>query len=162
FFGEGFERASAVRAILAGLGVVYEGVVVDAVLAGVVAFVDVAVFSAAPEKPLHGADVFQIGGAHEFVGGNTEFIPEGAPGLGHVGDEFPFGDAGFFGGAFDVDAVLVGAGGHHDVVAAHAFVAANRITHHGGVGVADVRQAVRVVDRRGEIEFFFALGHWCL
>ena len=57
----------------------------------------------------------------------TEFIPERAPGVGHVGDKFGFGDAGFLGGALDVDAVLVGAGGHHDFIAAHALVAANGV-----------------------------------
>jgi len=125
-----------------------------------VAFVDVAVFFAEFEEPLDRADVFEIGGANEFVGGNTEFVPEGAPGFGHFGDEFGFGDACFFRGAFDVDAVFVGAGGHHDVVAAHALVAANHVGDDGGVRVADVREPVGVVDGRRQIEFFFFLRHF--
>ena len=56
-------------------------------------------------------------------------------------------DAGFFGGAFDVDAVLVGAGGEDDFVAEHALVATDGVAHDRGVGVADVREAVGVVDR---------------
>src|SRR4029077_6813151 len=143
----------AIGAVVSGLGVVHESVVVDAVLAGVVAFVDVAVFPAELEKPLHGADVLEIGGADEFVGGDAEFVPKGAPGVGHFGDVFGFGDAGLFGGAFDVDAVLVGAGGHDDVVAAHALVAADDIGDDGGVGVADVGEPIGVVDGRRQVEF---------
>ena len=80
FFGDGFGGAAAIGTIFAGLGVVHVSVVVDAVLAGVVAFVDVAVFVAEFEEPLHGADVVEIGGANEFVGGEAEFVPESAPG----------------------------------------------------------------------------------
>ncbi len=148
-----------VGTIVAGLGVVDEGVVIDAVLTGVVAFIDVTVFLAEFEEPLHGADVAQVGGADEFIGRNAEFVPESAPGVGHFGDEFGFRDAGFFGGAFDVDAVLIGAGGHDNVVAAHTLEASNGVADDRRVGVTNVRQAVGVVDRRGQIIFFFSFGH---
>ena len=36
---------------------------------------------------------------------------------------------------------------------------ADGVANNGGVGMADVGQAVRVVDRRGQIVFFFFLGH---
>jgi hypothetical protein len=148
-FRNGFRGPAAIGTVVARLGVVYEGVVVNAVLAGVVALVDVAVFLAQLEKPLHGADMFQVGGANELVGGQSKLIPQIAPLVGHSGDKFGFGDVGLFRGAFYVDAVFVGAGGHHHFVAAHALVAANHVGDHRGVGVADVRQAVCVVDRRG-------------
>src|SRR5258708_1031098 len=101
------------------------------------AFVDVAVFPAELEEPLDGGDVLGVGGANEFVGRDAKLVPEGGPGVGHFGDEFGFRDAGFFGGAFDVDAVLVGAGGHYDVVAAHALVTANYVGDDGCVRVTD-------------------------
>ncbi len=99
--------------------------------------------------------VFQVGRADEFVALDTEFVPESAPLGGHFRHEFGFGNAGFFGGALDVDAVLVGSGGHDHVVATHALVAAYGVTDDGRVGVANVRQAVRVVDRRGQVKFGF-------
>ena len=159
FFGEGFGGAAAVGTIVTGLSVVHKSVVVDAVLAGVVAFVDVAVFAAKFEEPLHGAHVLKIRGTNEFVGRNAEFEPQCAPGVSHFGYEFGFGDTGFFSGAFDIDAVFVGAGSHDHLVAAHTFVAADDIGDDGGVGVADVRQAIGVVDRRRQVEFCFS-GHF--
>src|SRR5205807_7235395 len=122
---DSFGGTAAVGTIVARLGVIHKGVVVNAVLAGVVPFVDVAVLPAQFEKPLHGADVAKIGGANKFVSGHAEFVPEASPGSSHLGNEFGFGDACFFRGAFDVNAVFVGTGGHHDFIAAHTLVTAN-------------------------------------
>src|SRR6266478_6217078 len=154
-FGDGFRRTATIGAVLAGLHVDV-GIVVDAVLPRVVTGIDETIVAALLEEPLHGVSVFQIRGADKFVALDAEFIPKGAPFRGHFRDEFGFGNAGFFGGALDVDAVFVGAGGHDHVVAAHAFVAADGVAHDGRVGVADVRQAVRVIDRRGQIIFGFS------
>src|SRR5712692_10049784 len=118
-----------------------------------------AVVAALFEKPLDSVGVFEIGGADKFVALDAEFVPKSTPFGGHFRDEFGFGYAGFFGGALDVDAVFVSAGGHHDLVAAHALVAADGVTHDRGIRVADVRQAVRVVDRRGQVEFGSRLRH---
>ena len=124
-------------------------------MTGVVAGVDETIVAALLEEPLDGVRVFEVGGADEFVALDAEFVPEGAPLGGHFRDEFGFRDAGFFGGELDVHAVLVGAGGHDHVVAAHAFVAADGVAHDSRIGVANVRQSVRVVDRRGQIKFGF-------
>src|SRR5262249_9166826 len=43
FFRDGFERASAIRTVVARFRVVHEGVVVNAVLAGIMTFINVAV-----------------------------------------------------------------------------------------------------------------------
>src|SRR5216683_1562802 len=150
-FGNGFRGTAAIGAVLAGL-YVDVGVVVDAVLAGVVSGVDETIVSALLEKPLHGVRVLQVGSTNKFVALDTEFVPEGAPLRGHFRDEFGFRNAGLFRGALDVDAVLIGAGGHDHVVAAHAFVAADGVAHDGRVSVADMRQAVRVVNRRGQVK----------
>ncbi len=157
-FGDGFRGTATVGAVLAGL-YVDVGVVVDAVLPGVMTGIDETVVAALFEKPLDSVGVFEIGGADKFVALDAEFVPKSTPFGGHFRDEFGFGYAGFFGGALDVDAVFVSAGGHHDLVAAHALVAADGVTHDRGIRVADVRQAVRVVDRRGQVEFGFYLRH---
>ena len=66
------------------------------------------------------------------------------------------------GGAFNVDAVLVGAGGEDGVESLHVFQRADGIGGDGGVGVADVRSGVGVVDRGGQVVFvhqtYFYLG----
>src|SRR5579883_2289712 len=79
FFGDGFQRTIAIRAEIAGIGLGDEGVVVNAVEAGVMAFINVAVLAALAEEPLDGAHVLEIGGADKFVGRNAEFVPESAP-----------------------------------------------------------------------------------
>ncbi len=75
FFGESFERAPAIGTVVAGLGIIHKSVVVDAVLAGVMALVDVAVLAAKAEEPLHGTNVPQVGGADKFIGGESELVP---------------------------------------------------------------------------------------
>ena len=60
------------------------------------------------------------------------------------------------GGALDLLAVLVGAGGEdHRLVTLHALQALDRVGGDGGVGVADVGSGVDVIDRRGEVVFAF-------
>ncbi len=103
--------------------------------------------------------VLRVRGADKYIALNAQFIPEGAPLGRHLGYKFGFRHTGFARGALDVDAMLVRAGGHHHVVAEHALVAADGVAHDRRVGVADVWQAVRVVDRRREVEFAF-LSHF--
>ena len=149
--GDSFRGASTVGTIFPSL-YVHVSVVVDAVLPGIVAGVDESVFTAQFEEPLDGMRVLQIRSANEFVAGNAEFVPEGFPLGSHFRDEFGFRDARFFRGAFDIHTVFVGAGSHHHVITAHAFIAADGVADDGRIRVANVRQAVRVVDRRGQIE----------
>jgi hypothetical protein len=65
-------------------------------------------------------------------------------------------DAGGGGAALDLLAVLVGAGEEEGVVAEQAVAAGDDVGDDGGVGVADVRARVDVVDRGGEVELFIA------
>ena len=113
------------------------------------ALVDVAILFAKPEQPLHRAHVSKVGGANKLVGGQTQFIPQSPPGIRHAGHKFGFRDACVFRGALHVYAVFVGTGGHHHVVAPHLLVASHDVCHHRRIGVSDMRQAVRVIDRRG-------------
>ncbi len=117
----GLGGPAAVRARIARLRVVHVQVVMDAVLAGVGAFVDVAVLAAALEQVLHDARVLRAGGALEVV----DLQPEQLPLLLELGGDhvavFLRRLAHALGGALDVDTVLVGAGGQHGAVALHAF-----------------------------------------
>src|SRR2546429_524953 len=61
-FGDRFCGPAAIGTVFAGL-YVHVGIVVDAVLPGVVTGIDETVFAAQLEKPLHGVRVFQVGGA---------------------------------------------------------------------------------------------------
>ena len=63
--------------------------------------------------------------------------------------------AGRGGGALDLLPVLIGAGGEHYVVALHALPALDGVGGDGGVGVADVRRGVHVIDRCREVIFHF-------
>src|SRR5260370_27638586 len=128
--GDGFGRTAAIWTVFAGLHVDV-GIVVNAVLPGVVTGVDETVLAAQLEKPLRRVGVLQVGGADKLVALDAEFVPEGAPLGGHLRDKFGFRDAGFFGGALAVDAVLLGARGHNPVSAAHALSPAGCGTDEG-------------------------------
>ena len=66
--------------------------------------------------------------------------------------------AGALGGALHVHAVLVGAGGEHGMDSpACALKRLQQVGHDGGVGVADVRRGIDVIDRGGEVVFHFGL-----
>src|ERR1700680_3547446 len=68
-----------------------------------------------------------------------------------------------FGGALDVDTMLVGAGGEDRVEALHPLEASDGIGGDGGVGVADVRRGVGVRDRGGQVVFvhlIYSSGEW--
>src|SRR5229473_2576455 len=94
-FGDGFGGAAAVRTILSGLHVDIR-VVVNAVLSRVVAGIDVTVFPALAEEPLHGVCVLYFRGADEFIALDAKVIPELAPLGGHFRDEYGFRDTSFF------------------------------------------------------------------
>ena len=75
-FGDGFGGAAAIGTRIAGLGVVDVELVEDAVLAGVAAFIDVAVLAAALEQILHHVGVMvAVGGALEAVDAQAEHLP---------------------------------------------------------------------------------------
>src|SRR5574341_2364329 len=55
-------------------------------------------------------------------------------------------------GALDIDSVFVGAGEIGDVVALHALVTSDGIADDGGIGGADVRTRVGIINGRGEVK----------
>jgi hypothetical protein len=143
--------SAAVVTGIAGLGLVDVEVVVDAVLPGVGALVDVAVAPAALEQVLDDARVLGAGGALEMV----DLQPELAPlPLEFGGDEVAVVSGRLSnapGRALDVDPVLVRAGGQHRLVALQAFEAAHDVRNDGRVGVANVRRGVDVIDGSGQV-----------
>src|ERR1035437_8346271 len=153
FFGDGFGGAAAIRAGTAGLGVVHIGVIEDAVLAGVVAFINLPPFAAAAEQILDAVGMAVAGGALEAIDVEAENLPLLAElfrdGVGIFLGSFSLGN----GCAFDVDAVLIGAGGEDGMKALHPFERPDGIGGDGGVGVADVGGGVGVVDGGGEVIF---------
>src|SRR5207245_10422361 len=62
FFGDRFRGPAAIGAVVTGLGIRDEGMVVNAVLSSVVAFVDITVLVAEANEPLHGAYVPEVRG----------------------------------------------------------------------------------------------------
>ncbi len=51
-------------------------------------------------------------------------------------------------GLLHLQAVLVGSGQKPDIESVEPLKPSHRVSHHGGVGMADVRYAVRIEDRR--------------
>ena len=108
--GDGFGGASAIRAGIARLGFVDVQLIEDAILAGVVALVDVAAFDAAVEQILDNFGVLGIGGALETVDLQVERLPLLAEFVRDEIGELLRRFAGRRGGALDLLAVLVSAG----------------------------------------------------
>ena len=109
------------------------------------------------EETLGSLLVAGFGGADEVVVGEAHAGPEVAELGGDFVGELLWGDSRCRCAALNLLAVLVGAGEEVGVVAEEAVAAGDGVGHKGGVGVADVRARVDVVDRRGEIELLF--GH---
>ena len=100
-----------------------------------------------------------VGGADELVVGDAHALPEVAEGGGDLVGELLRWDAGGGGGALDLLAVLVGAGEEVCVVAEETVATGDDVGRNGGVGVADVRARIDVIDGRGEVELWHG-GGW--
>jgi hypothetical protein len=101
---------------------------------------------------MHALFVARLGGADEVVEGEAHAPPGLAEGGGDLVGELLRRDARGGGAALDLLAVLVGSGEEEGVVAQQAVAAGEHVRDDGGVGVADVRTRVDVVDRRREEE----------
>ena len=97
-----------------------------------------------------------LGGADEVVVGDVEQLPHLAEASRGAVGPFERCDALGFGGALDLQPVLVGAGEEEHVVAVLAAPPGQRVGRDRGVRRADVGHVVHVVDRRRHIE---GLGH---
>jgi hypothetical protein len=100
--------------------------------------------------------VARLARADELVVRDVEELPGLAESLARLVGPLPRRDAVLLGGPLDLEAVLVGAGEEDDIVTPQPPPASQRVGGERGVGVADVRRVVDVVDRRRQIE---RLGH---
>ena len=132
-----------------------------AVVAHILALVDVALLVQLGKDLLAGLDVVVVGGADEAVVADVQQLPQVLDG-GDDAVHILFGlHPGGRGLVLDLLAVLVGAGQEHHVVPLLALEAGQRVTGHGGVAVADVQLVAGVVDRGGDVELFlFRHGEW--
>ena len=128
-----------------------------AVLADILAFVDVALFIHLLEDFLDGGNMVVVGGADEAVIADVHQLPQILDALGaldDVIDELLRRNAGLLGLQLDFLAVLVGAGQELDVVALQPLVAGHSVGSDGAVGMADVQLIAGIIDRRCNVKFF--------
>ena len=150
------QRAGRVQDALAvhDLVVALEGLAPDAVPPLIGLLVDVV--GAAREDLLdQRADaglVRRIGRADELVVGDAEAAPHAAEGVGELVHELLWGDPPLLGGLRDLLAVLVHPDEEVDGVAAQAAVPRDGVRADLLEGVPEMRVAVRVVYRGGEVE----------
>ena len=152
-----------VVALLVGVGVAHvglgeEGLLGHAVPALVGALVNVALLAQDLPEVLDGLDVAVLGGADEVVVGDLQLAPELLEGRGLGVAPLLGGHAVGGGGVGHLLAVLVDAGEEERVVAVHAAEARLDVGHDGGVGRAQVRGGVHVVDGRGDVIGALVLG----
>ena len=149
--------AAAVRAL--AVHQLTEALTGLAVVADVLALIDIALLVQLGEDLLAAFHVVVIGGADKAVVADIQQLPQildGGHDLVHV---LLGGDAGISGLILDLLAVLIGTGQEHDVVALHPLEAGQRIAGHGGVAVADVQLIAGVIDGGGDIKcLVFAHG----
>ena len=146
-------RAAAVDELALGP----EALAGGAVLADILALVDVALLVHLLEDLLDGLDMVVIGRADESVIADVHQLPQILDALGalhNVINKLLRGDAGLLGLQLDLLAVLIGAGQELDIVALQALVAGHGIGRHSAVGMADMQLIAGVIDRRSDVEFF--------
>ena len=156
FFLHRFRGATALRAGRTRTDGIDVEFVKHAILAGVVALIDVAVILYAFPQSLHallvpvrrGADVIIVGQAHA-IPERTEFRRD------FIGELLRSLARGM-GCTLDLLTVFVGAGQEPGVIAQHAVAARDRVAGKGGIGVSDVGTRIDVVDRSRDVKLF---GH---
>ena len=138
-----------------------EGLTGLAVLAHVLALVDVPFFIHLFENFLDGGHMVVVGGADEPVIGDVHEPPQVQHAL-LPGDDVVHkllgGDAGLAGLVLNLLAVLVRACEEHDVVALETLVPRHGVSGHGAVGVADVELVRGIVDGGGNIKLFLLIS----
>ena len=114
-------------------------------------FIDIPLLVQLAEDGLHLRLVVGVGGADELVVGDVHQVPDALDLVCDAVDELFGRLAGGLGLFFDLLAVLVGARLKAHVVALVAAEARDGVRQHDLVGVADVRLARGVGDRRGDV-----------
>ena len=147
------DLTAAVRALAVHqLAVGPEALAGLAVVADVLALVDVALLVQLGKDLLAGLHVVVVGGADEAVVADVQQLPQildGGYDLVHI---LLGGHTGIGGLVLDLLAVLIGAGQEHDVIALHPLEACQCVAGDSSIAVADVQLVAGVVDGSGDVE----------
>ena len=147
------DLAAAVRALAVHqLAVRPEALAGLAVVADVLALVDIALLVQLGEDLLAAFHMVVVGGADKAVVADIQQLPQildGSHDLVHV---LLGGDTGIGSLILDLLAVLIGAGQEHDVIALHPLEACQCVAGDSGIAVADVQLVAGVVDGSGDVE----------
>ena len=147
------DLAAAVRALAVHqLAVGPEALAGLAVVADVLALVDVTLLIQLGEDLLAGLHVVVVGGADEAVVADVQQLPQildSGYDLVHI---LLGGHTGIGSLVLNFLAVLVGAGQEHDVIALHPLEACQCVAGDSGIAVADVQLVAGVVDGSGDVE----------
>ena len=131
------------------LGVI--GLVAHRIPAGIFAEIDVAVLLHAPPDRFRRPVVALLGGADEVVVRAIEPLHHGLEQRHVAVEQLPRRQAFACRGLLHLLAVLVGAGEEEHVIAVEPHEAGDGVGGDRLVGVADMRRAVRIGDRRGDV-----------
>ena len=142
---------AALGAGLARLPLADIQLVKDAIGARVAAFVNVTGILRRLKKPCHSPCVARLGGADEEVASEPQILPQRAEGFRNAVGELLRAHSGCLGGALHLLAVLVGARQQESFLTLHAPEAANHVGHHRGIGVAQMRPGIHIVDGSGQV-----------
>ncbi len=141
-------------AVGAALFVGQELFLADAVVAVLLVLVDLLFVVETLQHSLHAFLVQRIGRGRPDVVADVQFFPEREEFCRDPVDELLRRDAGFLGRLLHLLAVLVDSGEKENLLAFQPVKTRDDIGQHLLVGVADMRRAVGVIDRGGEVERF--------
>lgn len=122
-----------------------------AVMTGIRRKVNVALIINLLQNVLHHLDVFRVGGADEMIRRNVQQRPGVAEGGGYPVSILTRANALFLRRLDDFLAVLVRARLKAHLIAAQPAETAIGVSNDGGVGVADVRRGIDVINRGGDV-----------
>ena len=124
----------------------------NAVVALLFVFVDLLFVVKALQHSLHAFLVQRIGRRGPTVVADFEFLPKRDELRRDLIDELLRRHASFFGGLLDLLAVLIDAGEKENFFTFQPMITRDDVGQHFLVGVSDMRRAIRVIDRGGEVE----------
>ncbi len=132
-----------------------------AVLAGVLALVDVALVVEGPEYLLHGGNMVVVGGADKSVVAYPHRLPQTLEVRNYLVNVFLRGNALFLCFKLYLLTLLVRSGEEHYVIALHSFESCDGVACHGSVAVTDMRISRWIIDRGGDVIFSLAAITHC-
>ena len=129
-----------------------KGLAGGAVVPLIVTLVYVALFIELFKNLLHRLFMVIVGGADEFVVGNVEQLPEVLYSCHYLVHILLGRNPLCVGLLLDFKTVLIGTGKEHRIKALHSFIPRHSVGRNGGIRMADVQLARRIVNRRGNVK----------